>query len=142
MSKAYALSGLRAGYLVAHPATIDALEPWMPPWPLGLPAQVAAVEALLDPEYYQARWAETRALRAVAQQQFAALPGVRVYPSTANFFLIELDAAASVAAALRERGIFLREFASGPLAGRFLRVAVKDPQQNERIADELRLQIR
>jgi histidinol-phosphate/aromatic aminotransferase/cobyric acid decarboxylase-like protein len=66
MSKVYALSGLRVGYLVAHPATVRALAPWTPPWSVSLPAQVAAIEALADPAYYQQKYLETHALREAA----------------------------------------------------------------------------
>ncbi|MFD7814333.1 aminotransferase class I/II-fold pyridoxal phosphate-dependent enzyme [Streptomyces sp. NPDC059785] len=63
LSKMYALSGLRAAYLVAEPDTAGRLRRWTPPWPAGLPAQLAAVAALRDPAYYTARWQRTHTLR-------------------------------------------------------------------------------
>ncbi|MBI5083810.1 MAG: histidinol-phosphate aminotransferase family protein [Acidobacteria bacterium] len=134
MSKVYALSGARVAYMAAHPGRAAALRPWLPPWPVGLLAQAAAMEALRDPAYYQARYAETHGLRT---QLRAALRHLQPYPSEANFFLIEPPEPEGTAARLRERGIFLREFPDGPLAGRYLRVTVKDGAQNERIVEAL-----
>ena len=47
MSKVYALSGLRAAYLVAPRHLLEGLRAVTPPWAVSLPAQVAAVAALL-----------------------------------------------------------------------------------------------
>jgi histidinol-phosphate/aromatic aminotransferase/cobyric acid decarboxylase-like protein len=85
MSKAYALSGIRAGYLVATPSLIDDMRPFMPPWAISLLAQIAAVEALKDPEYY----AETREFRSELAGEIEGIPGLRVYHSDANFLLVE-----------------------------------------------------
>ena len=45
MSKAYANSGILAGYLCAHPMLIESLRPFIPPWAVSLPAQIAATNA-------------------------------------------------------------------------------------------------
>lgn len=144
MSKVYALSGARCAYLVGAPATIEPLRDLTPPWAVGLPGQIAAVEALRDPAYYAARWRETHALRASLAAELARTLGWDVVPGVANFLLVHLppdgpDAAAWVAAA-RERGVFLRDASRmGRRLGRHaLRLAVKDAVQNERIVATLR----
>jgi histidinol-phosphate/aromatic aminotransferase/cobyric acid decarboxylase-like protein len=134
MSKVYGLSGARVAYMVSHPDRIRKLARWMPPWPVGLPSQAAAMEALRDPGWYAARYAETAALRS---QCLEALGG-RGRPSEANFYLVRVEAPARVAALLREQKIFVREFAEGLLAGRYLRFAVKSAEQNARILAGLR----
>jgi histidinol-phosphate/aromatic aminotransferase/cobyric acid decarboxylase-like protein len=133
MSKAYALSGARVAYMVSHPDRIRKLARWIPPWPVGLPSQAAAMEALRDPAYYSAKYAETAVLRAHCLE---ALRG-RAVPSESNFYLVRTDEPARVARLLRGRSIFVREFPDGPLAGAWLRVAVKSAEQNARILDAL-----
>src|SRR6266567_4724142 len=59
MSKVYALSGARVAYLCAGPHQLEELRAITPPWVVSLPAQVAAVRALQDQDYYAARYAET-----------------------------------------------------------------------------------
>ena len=138
MSKAYALSGVRAAYLCAAPTTIGLLRPHSPPWAVSLPAQVAAVHALADEPYYRARWAETHLLRRALADALRAV-GLDVLDGVANFLLCELPAdgpdAATVARRARERGLFVREVGDmgRSLGSRALRIAVKDAATNARI---------
>lgn len=134
MSKVYALSGARVAYMVAHPEVAEELRPWLPPWPVGLLAQAAAMEALRDPAYYAARYAETHALRGGLAARLAHLSP---YPSRANYFLVRPPEAAALTARLRRQDIFVREFRSGLLAGRFLRITVKNATQNARLAEAM-----
>lgn len=131
MSKVYALSGARVAYLVASPEVIDSLRPWMPPWPVGLLAQAAAMEALRDPGYYASRYAESHLLREDLRDRLAPFDPL---PSRANFFLIRPSGAGEMARRLRTEGIFVREFPDGPLSGRWLRISVKDAAANARVA--------
>ncbi|HEY3443857.1 MAG TPA: histidinol-phosphate transaminase [Paludibaculum sp.] len=134
MSKVYSLSGARVAYLVTEARRAAQLSPWLPPWPVGLLAQAAAMEALRDPSWYQERYAETHLLR---EQLRARLAALRPVESSVNFFLIEPPDPTALAAALRQRQIFVREFPDGPLAGRYLRVTVKDAAQNERMVSAI-----
>lgn len=132
MSKVYALSGARVAYMVAHPDRTAELRPWLPPWPVGLLAQAAAMEALRDPGYYASRYAETHALR---EDMMARLAHLHPNSSRANYFLIRPTDAAALAARLKAQDIFVRDFHSGCLAGRFLRLSVKSASQNARLVE-------
>ena len=65
------------------------------------------------------------------------LDGVRVMPSEANFFLIEIADAAVTHEALLERGVQVRRFASDPRLARHLRVTVGTPEENARLIGAL-----
>ena len=138
MSKVYALSGARAAYLCAGPHQLEALRAITPPWVVSLPAQVAAVRALQNPEYYRARWIETAGLRKELASGLARL-GWDVLPGIANFLLCHLPDhgpdAATVVRLCRERGLFIRDAAlmGADLGGRTVRIAVKDGATNERM---------
>lgn len=134
MSKVYALSGARVAYLVAHREIAERLRPWLPPWPVGLLAQAAAMEALRDPGYYAARYTETHALR---QQLAAGLSPLSPCASQANYLLVRPPDTRALAARLRAKDIFVREFRSGPLADRYLRVSVKNAIQNARLVEAM-----
>lgn len=143
MSKAYALSGLRAAYLCTAAATVAGLRALTPPWAVSLPAQVAAVKALGDPAWYEARWHETAMLREDLARALRTRLGFEVVPSTTNFLLCRMPDAAPTAAELSERvrpaGLFLRD-ASGigsGLSPRAVRLAVKDAATNARMVDIL-----
>ena len=147
MSKVYALSGMRAAYLVGPEAVVAQLRALTPPWAVGLIAQVAAVEALRDPSYYDARWKETHALRADLERSLAADLRADVVRGGANFVLFHLPGGAPPAAEVvrrsRERGLYGRDFPEmaslGPAA---LRVAVKDGPTNARMLAILRDAVR
>ena len=94
LSKFWALSGVRVGYLAAHPDVIAMLEPHVPPWSVGLLAQVAAIEALRDQGYYRAMAARTRELRASLAAELSGIPALRVFPSVTNFLMARLTAPA------------------------------------------------
>ena len=144
LSKAYALSGARAAYLVGPEAEIAALRRRTPPWAVSLPAQVAAVHALAATDYYTKCWVQTHALRAgLAAQLRQALSGCAVEESVANWLLLYLPAsgprATQLCAASAARGLFLRDLA--PTTTRFgthaVRIAVKDAVTNQRIVAQL-----
>ncbi len=137
MSKFFALSGLRIGYLCAAPDVIAPLETWNPPWSAGLLAQCAAMRALQEYAWYRERAAETHVLREALAARIGAVPGLRPFASTTNFvlFATERTPAATLVLRCREQGVFVRDCASlSPRFGdRFVRTAVKDATANEKI---------
>jgi histidinol-phosphate/aromatic aminotransferase/cobyric acid decarboxylase-like protein/GNAT superfamily N-acetyltransferase len=139
MSKVYALSGVRVAYLCAPAPVADALRKITPPWAVSLPAQVAAVNALEDPDYYAARYRETHQLREDLAASLCGV-GLEVCASAANFLLCHLPAgshnAALVSQRSRTRGLYFRTGGeiSQVLGEYALRIAVKDAPANRRIA--------
>jgi histidinol-phosphate/aromatic aminotransferase/cobyric acid decarboxylase-like protein len=143
MSKTYALSGARVAYLCAGPHQLESLRPLSPPWAVSLPAQVAAVKALEDPEYYAAKYTETHVLRGELADALKPL-NWEIITGVTNFVLCHLPEngpdAETVVARCRERGLFLRNVATmGTCFGnRALRIAVKDAETNRRMVEILR----
>ncbi|MGW7066705.1 aminotransferase class I/II-fold pyridoxal phosphate-dependent enzyme [Streptomyces sp. NPDC054855] len=140
LSKMYGLSGLRAAYMVAEPTTAAQLRRWTPPWPVSLPAQLAAVAALRDPAYYSDCWHQTHALRGQLAADLAALhESVVVEEAVANFLTLTLPSGGPSAAQLvdecRRRDVYLRDLSplSSEYQGRTVRIAVKGMAENARI---------
>lgn len=137
MSKVYALSGLRAAYLVGPETLVSELRPLRPPWAVSLPAQIAACEALRATDYYESKWQETQALREELGHGLSRL-GWGVTPGCANFLLCHLPTSGLHAADLidsaRVRGLFIRNVGSmgTRLGARAVRIAVKDRATNAR----------
>jgi histidinol-phosphate/aromatic aminotransferase/cobyric acid decarboxylase-like protein/predicted GNAT family N-acyltransferase len=138
MSKAYALSGVRVGYLCGPQHMMADLQTRSPPWAVSLPGQIAAIAALKETAYYEARWQETRDLAQALRRELQGL-GWTVWPSCGNFLLCQVadshPAAAIIAEKARAKDLFLRttEGMGRSLGGRMLRVAVKDQQTNARM---------
>ena len=144
MSKAYALSGVRAAYLCGPPHAMDELRSMCPPWSVSLPGQMAACEALKALDYYRGRWEETHRLRADLRAQLQGI-GWDVVPGCANFLLCHLPdgapGAAKLVRQLRRHGLFVRDVADMGTGfdDRALRVAVKDHDTNVAIVEILRM---
>ncbi|HVL38171.1 MAG TPA: histidinol-phosphate transaminase [Fimbriimonadaceae bacterium] len=138
LSKFYALSGMRAAYLVADPELLLSLRALTPPWSVGLLAQVAAVMALSDPGYYEARRQETVLLRQELAQELDAL-GLTPFPSVTNFLLVRLPEprAQSLTHLLAASDVYIRncDSISELFAGQFVRIAVKEGEVMRRLVE-------
>ena len=144
MSKVYALSGLRVGYLCGPSSVLLPLRRLTPPWAVSLPAQVAAVSALQESDYYARRYAETRDLRGRMLKDFESIGLREASSSTINATLCDLPRngpdASRVVQGCRSEGLFIRDGGtiSPRLGSRTLRIAIKDAATNERMANILR----
>jgi threonine-phosphate decarboxylase len=141
LTKFYSLPGLRLGYAVASAGVIEQVARLVPPWSVGTLVQAAGVAALADDAYRE------RTLRLIARERkflaagLAALPGVRPFPSAANYLLVELASALS-ATTLRDRllpsRILIRDCTNFPgLSTRFFRVAVRGREENQQLLSSL-----
>jgi histidinol-phosphate/aromatic aminotransferase/cobyric acid decarboxylase-like protein len=143
LSKVYALSGARAAYLCGPEVEIRGLRARTAPWAVGLVAQVAAVAALKNPDYYRVRYDETRRFREQLTMDLAGIEGLRVLSSALNFVLVRLTKAGVNAAEIvrrcRGEALYLRDLSdfSDRLGNDSLRLAVKDGQTNRRIVEIL-----
>ena len=142
MSKTYALSGARVAYLCAAPHQLESLRALTPPWAISLLAQVAAVKALEDPDYYDTRYEETHLLRRELVERLKPL-NWEIISGTANFVLCHLSEdgpdAETLISRCRQRGLFLRNAANmgTALGDRAIRIAVKDAETNRRMVQIL-----
>ena len=137
MSKCYALSGLRVAYAVTSQAPF--LRRFIPPWAVSLPAQLAAITALDQPEYYAAQYEIIHRNRTHLSQSLASL-GFKVYPGVANYILTELPTNLSVSSgafvqSCRERGVYVRdaENMGVTIDSKFVRFAVRMEDENNQI---------
>lgn len=137
VTKLWAVPGLRAGYLLAPPGLVARLAGVRQPWPVGVDA-LAAVAACCDDEAYRREVAAlVAARRARLAARLGALPGVRVWPSAANFLLLRVPDGGGVDAALRRRGVAVRPSTFPRLSPDHLRVAVRDDERNDRLVGAL-----
>ncbi len=126
------LAALRCGYLVAHPDLAREVEKVRPPYNLGSLNQVAAAWLLeRHGPSLRARAAEVVAERDRLAVDLAAIVGVTLFPSRANFLLFRVADARACWTRLVERGVLVRNLdRPGALAG-CLRVTVGTREENE-----------
>lgn len=132
------LAGLRVGWIRMHPELAHEAEKARPPYNLSLAAQRAAtlfleeLSGVLDEAV--ARIVEERESLAA---RLDALEGLRMLPSAANFFLVEVPDAEAWRAALLEHGIQVRSFAKIERLRPYLRITVGTPAENLRLVEVL-----
>lgn len=132
-SKAMGLAGLRVGYLLAAPALVRELNKARLPYNLNFFSQLAALAALDEQALWRENVERLRRERERLALALAAVPGLRPYPSQANFILFELDVASprAVFEALYARGVLVRDVSCYPRLGRCLRVSVGSESDND-----------
>jgi threonine-phosphate decarboxylase len=149
LTKFYGCPALRVGYAVAHPDTVRCIATSLPTWPVTQLAIDALALAVADREFAEASLRENAVERGLLSESLSAL-GLVVFPSAANYLLLELAAGMPTASELRARliakhRILIRNCDSyeNLAPGHYVRVAVRTRQENSRLteafADELRL---
>jgi histidinol-phosphate aminotransferase len=128
------LAGLRLGLLVGRPQWLAELDKLRLPYNVGTLTQCIATRLLAHYGALAAQAAEIRAERARLSQALAALPGVHVYPSQANFVLFRVTDADGVHASLRAAGVLIKNVsAAHPMLAGCLRASVGTAAENERL---------
>lgn len=112
LSKAFGLAGARVGTTIAHPAVIAVLQKVIAPYPVPAPVLTAALTALSPDGQKAARESVSSivAERARLAAALAKLPAVkRVWPSDANYVLLEVTDSTKTMAAGRAAGVVWRD---------------------------------
>ncbi|RYG45348.1 aminotransferase class I/II-fold pyridoxal phosphate-dependent enzyme [bacterium] len=131
LSKGLALSGCRVAYAVGR--DLEPFRSWTPPWNVSSFAQVAAIWALTDPDYYNPRYRETHALRKKLAQGLRKM-GAEVREGI-NWVLVRVPDAEAVVLRARERELYLRNAGrtAPTLGNEWIRIAVKDERTQARM---------
>ena len=142
LTKAYAIPGLRLGYVVAAERLIARLTRAKAPWTVSAPAAAAGHFIF---EHFAAVQPPTEALladRATFAAQVAQNPGLTVQPSHTHYFLAALrrgSAADLKRWLLTRHGLLIRDAANfrGLTPGHF-RVSTRPPADNQLLLNALR----
>lgn len=139
LSATYALAGLRVAMIYAHPDVIRAVEVVRPPHNINLPA--LDIIAQLPVRRFEAdKWVKlltderSKVMRAVAELSICE----KVFPTSANFFLMKVKDSSSVHAYLLENGIAVRDCSAIPGCRDCLRITIGHPHENNLLIGALR----
>jgi histidinol-phosphate/aromatic aminotransferase/cobyric acid decarboxylase-like protein len=132
-SKAMALAGLRVGYLLASPELVREVNKARLPYNMNFFSQMAAIAALEEKDVLATSVHRLVGERERLLARLADVPGVRAYPSDANFFLLECLSAEPKAVfdAMLRRGVLVRDVTAYSTLGRCLRVSVGSETEND-----------
>jgi threonine-phosphate decarboxylase len=140
-TKFFSIPGLRLGYLVAHPTVLELVRRRQVPWSVNAFAQAAAIAAFQDTAYRRQSLSLIQKERTWLESALQAISGIRVFPSAANFLLLELPpsmTAGRAADRLRRTGILIRDCSNvAGLNKRTIRIAVRRRRDNQRLCRAL-----
>jgi histidinol-phosphate aminotransferase len=140
LSKAHGLAGVRCGALLGHADVVALLRKVIQPYALTQ-LSIEAVFASLEPaalRQARERTATLKAERARVAAMLGQSPGVlKIWPSEANFLLVEFDDAAAALQRAHAAGLLLRDMRAAPGLSRALRISIGSAEQNDRLLRSL-----
>lgn len=137
-SKAWGLAALRLGMAFSSRPMIGVLNKIKPPYNINQATQNLAFEALTNIDQVNKWIRETVAERDHLAGELAALSIVnKVYPTDANFILIDINNAEEIYHKLVEAGIIVRNRSNVVLCEGCLRITVGTKQENDRLIEAL-----
>jgi len=130
------LAGIRLGYMAASAALLAQFEKLRPPYNINVLTEAAAAFVLEHGAVLEQQAAALRAARAQMAAALAALPGIQVFPSAANFLLLRVPQADAVFAGLLAHKVLVKNVGKmHPLLENCLRVTVGTAQENALFLD-------
>ncbi len=137
-SKAFALAGIRVGYIIAPAEIAERLNGVRPPASIGAHS-AALAEIALQPDHVAEMRARAAGVCAERERMAGALraAGYPVPPSCTNFALVDIGRPAEpFARELLERGLVVRTF-TDPLLETSIRYSVATPAEDDRLLEAL-----
>mgnify|MGYP006162019833 CR=1 FL=1 len=128
----FGLAGVRLGYMMGRADLIEQVEKVRPPYNVSVLNVEAALFALEHADEFarQAELIKTERQRLMAA--LATMPGARAYPSEANMILVRVNDAAGTFAALKSRGILIKNVSGlHQLLANCVRLTVGTPSEND-----------
>jgi len=130
LSKAYALAGVRGGVAIADPRVISLMLKVLPPYPIARPVE-DAILAALSPAAMSTHAARLEEWLSERERMFTELQKspfiTKVWPSEANFLLIDVKDDEALMRELARRQVKIRDYRS---TTGHMRISIGSPEEN------------
>jgi histidinol-phosphate aminotransferase len=130
------LAGIRLGYLAGRKEWLEQFDKVRSPYNINVLTEATAVFLLERLEVLEGQAASIRAERAGLGKALAQLPGVTVFPTEANFFLVRVPDAPRTFEALKAQGVLVKQLHPG--LKNCLRITVGTPDENRILLSALK----
>ncbi len=136
-SKAWGLAAARVGTAYASEEIISLYNKVKPPYNVSKLNQEAALYALEEKEIFESNKAEILAQRFFLQKEFTGIPLIKkVYPTDANFMLVEVEDADNIYKELVNKKVITRNRNS--VVKNCIRITVGSKGENEKLIEALK----
>lgn len=138
MTKFFGIPGLRVGFAVGCKENIDMMMICKEPWSINTLGSIAAIESLRDEEYIEKSRVYAKRELEHLFSMLAAVPWLTPFSSVVNYILLKIERSDLdsdiLVCALARHGVLIRSCSSfDGLGNRFIRVAVRKREENERL---------
>lgn len=138
-SKAMGMAGLRVGYLLAHDDLVVQISKAKLPYNINQFSLTAAEVAVENADRFRASIDEVLKEKNRLAREMGEIKGIKVFPSKANFFLVEVPfEPKEIFEDLYRKGILIRDVSSYPMLSKCLRISVGTREENNRLLSALR----
>jgi histidinol-phosphate aminotransferase len=139
LSKAWGLAALRVGMAFASADIINVMNKIKPPYNINQASQELALQALEQVDQVNDMIKEIVRQRQSLENDLLALPLVKkIYPTDANFLLVQVEGARDIYHYLLDKGIVVRDRSKVELCEGCLRITVGTPAENEALVNSLK----
>jgi histidinol-phosphate aminotransferase len=141
LSKALALAGARCGAVIGGPVLIRILNGVLAPYALATPVVECVLRAMSSDEAAdnQERIRETIQERERVAENLKTIPAVKkLWPSQANFLLVQFYDLAKAQERLQAERILIRDISGDPRLENFARISIGSRDENDRLLAALR----
>lgn len=140
LSKAWGMAAVRVGAAYSNPDVIQLLNKIKPPYNVSKINQEAAIAKLEDQEEYEQQVSRILDSKKQMIKELEKISLIkRIYPSDANFLLIEVENADKLYQELVDHKIIIRN--RNKLISNCLRISIGTPEENESFLEALKSQI-
>ncbi len=136
LSKAWALAGLRVGYILTNPLTIKDLARVLNPKSVSALAQVAAYAALSDPQYMNRFVREVEASKMLLLDFFKK-NNINAYDSAANYIMVQHPKLERLLYEMENENIFVRDRSFFKNLPGFFRITLGNHLQTDELLTRL-----
>jgi histidinol-phosphate aminotransferase len=140
LSKAWGLAALRVGMAFASEEIIGIMNRIKPPYNINQASQELALQAMEEVGQVNDMIRAIVEQRGWLEKELAALPLVKkIYPSDANFLLVQVEQARPVYDYLLSKGIVVRDRSRVQLCEGCLRITIGTPEENRDLLQALQM---
>ena len=138
-SKAMGMAGLRLGYLLGHDDLVSQISKAKLPYNVNQFSLTAAEVAVENKDRFRSAIETVLKERERLGGELGRIPGVKVFPSEANFFLVEVPFEPKIVFDdLYRQGILIRDVSSYPMLSKCLRISIGTREENDSLLSALR----
>ena len=137
LSKAWGLAGLRVGMAFAHQEILDLMNKVKPPYNISILNQKEVYQSLQNQEKFRKNLDDILEQRNFIEKQLQSFSFVKnIYPSDANFLLVEVENADQLYNYLVEEKIIIRN--RNKVVENCVRITIGNTEENQKLLQSLK----